>query len=98
MTICTHTVECGPLGEVELTVSYKHIPAHNGRGIEPNEAEGATIYWIKIGGADGVEVDVADDYIADEIIPACLADWHGAIEVAAESRGEQMREEMRRAA
>ena len=55
MTICTHTVDCGPLGEVELTISYKFRPAHAGRGIEPDESESATIYWIKLGGVDGHE-------------------------------------------
>jgi len=91
MTICTHTVECGPLGEVELTVSYKYRTPRNGRGIEPNEPESASIYWIKVGGANGVEVSVADDYVADEIIPACVADWNGETEAAAEQYSDAVR-------
>lgn len=90
--ICTHTTDCGPLGEVELTVSYKFRPSHNGRDVEPDEPAGATIYWIKIGGTNGVEVEIADDYIANEIIPACLADWQGESEAAAEARAEYLRE------
>lgn len=95
MTICTHTVDCGPLGEVELTISYKFRPANSGRGIEPDEAASATIYWIKVGGADGVEVEVSDDYINDEIIPACIADWHGDREASAEAYAAAERQEYR---
>ena len=97
MTTCTHTVECGPLGEVDLTISYKYRPFRAGRGIEPDEHESACIYWIKIGGESGVEVPVSDDYISDEIIPACVADWHGEIEASAESHADMMREERRAA-
>lgn len=61
MTICIHTVECGPLGEVDLTISYKYRPFRAGRCIEPDEHESACIYWIKIGGESGVEVPVSDD-------------------------------------
>lgn len=91
MSICTHTTDCGPLGEVALTVSYKYRPSHNGRGIEPDEAPSATIYWIKVGGVHGVEVDVADDYITDEIIPACVADWNGDALYAAQERADAIR-------
>lgn len=75
MAICTHITDCGPLGEVELTISYKYRPARNGRSQYPDEPETAFVSWIKVGGTDGVEVEVADDYIADEIIPACVEDW-----------------------
>lgn len=75
MAICTHTTDCGPLGEVELTISYKYSAPRSGRRVDPDEAESATIYWIKVGGVNGVEVEVADDYITDEIIPACVDDW-----------------------
>lgn len=98
MTICTHTVDCGPLGEVDLTVSYKHHAKRNGGRIDPAEPETVTIYWIKIGGTDGVEVDVADDYITDEIIPACIADWNGEAEASAEAHADALREERRLAA
>lgn len=95
MTICTHTTDCGPLGEVELTISFKFRPARPGHGIEPDEAESATIYWIKIGGTDGVEVEVSDDYITDEIIPACVADWNAEKEAAREAYADAFRQEMR---
>lgn len=75
MTICTHTTECGPLGDVELTISYKFIKGHRGTRLDPSEADTVSIYWIKVGGVNGVEVEVANDYITDEIIPACLEDW-----------------------
>lgn len=85
MTTCTHTVDAGPLGEVDLTISYKYRPFRSGRGSEPDERESACIYWIKIGGESGVEVPVSDDYIIDEIIPACVADWNSGAESAAEA-------------
>lgn len=93
MALCTHTVDCGPLGEVELTISYRYRPARSGRGQYPDEAESATIYWIKIGGQAGVEVEVADDYITDEIIPACVEDWHGDSMSAAEQYQDAVRVE-----
>jgi len=95
MTTCTHTVDCGPLGEVELTVSYKFRPAVKGFGNEPDHAASATIYWIKLGGVDGVEVNVADGYINDEIIPACVEDWNAEREVAREAYADAVRQEMR---
>ena len=95
MTTCTHTVDCGPLGEVELTISYKFRPAHAGRGIEPDESESATIYWIKLGGVDGAEVNVSDDYITDEIIPCCVDDWNSGKESATEAYADAVRQEMR---
>ena len=97
MTICTHTVDCGPLGEVELTISYKYRPYHSGHGEYPDEGESATIGYIKLGSQ---EVDVSDDYIDAEIIPACIADWHGEAEAQAEAKGDLEREELaiRRAA
>ena len=94
MTTCTHTTDCGPLGEVELTISYKFRPAHAGRGIEPDESESATIYWIKLGGADGVEVNVSDDYINDEIIPACMDDWDSAAEAYADAVRQEMHQHL----
>ena len=95
MTTCTHTTDCGPLGEIELTISYKFRPARSGRGIEPDEAASATIYWIKLGGVDGVEVNPSDDYITDEIIPACVADWNAEKEAAREAYADAFRQEMR---
>ena len=92
MTTCTHTTDCGPLGEVELTISYKFRPAVKGFGNEPDRAASATIYWIKLGGADGVEVNVADGYITDEIIPCCVDDWNGESDIAAESKADSRRE------
>lgn len=91
MAICNHTTDCGPLGEVELTISYKFRKGHRGTRIDPSEPDSATIYWIKIGGIDGVEVDVSDDYITDEIIPACVADWHGEALSAAEEYQDAVR-------
>jgi len=88
MAICTHTVDCGPLGEVELTISYKRHAGRRATQFEPSEAETATIYWIKIGGVNGVEVDVSEDYITDEIIPACVEDWNSESMSAAEERAD----------
>ena len=62
---------------------------------EPDHAASATIYWIKLGGTDGVEVNVADDYINDEIIPACVEDWNAEREVAREAYADAVRQEMR---
>lgn len=90
MATCIHTVECGPLGEVDLTISYKYRPFRAGRGSEPDERESACIYWIKIGGESGVEVAVADDYIIDEIIPACVADWNSGADGESEYRTEHL--------
>ena len=95
MAICTHTTDCGPLGEVELTISYKYSAPHNGRGIDPNESASASIYWIKVGGVNGVEVEVADDYISAEIIPACVEDWTAECMSAAEQYADAVREERR---
>ena len=92
MTTCTHTVDCGPLGEVELTISYKYYPPCKGFGSVPDHAASAGIYWIKIGGADGVEVNVSDDYINDEIIPCCVDDWNGESDIAAEAKADARRE------
>ncbi len=92
MTICTHTVDCGPLGEVELTVSYKYYPPCKGFGSVPDHAASAGIYWIKLGGADGVEVNVSDDYVINEIIPACVADWSGESDIDAEAKAGARRE------
>ena len=91
MTICTKTVDCGPLGEVELTISYKFSKGHRGTRIDPSESDSASIHWIKVGGVNGVEVDVADDYITDEIIPACVADWNGDAMSAAEQYADAVR-------
>lgn len=95
MAICIHTVDAGPLGEVELTISYKYRTARNGHGTEANEPESATIYWIKVGGHSGVDVEVADDYITDEIIPACVEDWRGSAEMAAQEYESAVRQERR---
>ena len=95
MTTCTLTVEAGPLGDVDLTISYKHHAGRKCRGFEPSEPETVTIYWIKLGSQ---EVTVSDDYITNEIIPFCLADWNCGMESAAESKADQMREDYRRAA
>ena len=94
MTTCTHAVDCGPLGEVELTISYKYYPPCKGFGSVPDHAASAGIYWIKLGGIDGVEVNVSDDYVTDEIIPACVADWNGDADIAAEAKADS-RKEMR---
>jgi hypothetical protein len=91
MALCTHSTECGPLGEVELTISYKYRPARPGRGSEQDEPESACIYWIKIGGVDGTEVPVAGDYIADEIIPTCVEDWTASSTSAAQQYNDAVR-------
>lgn len=92
MAIMTFSgADCGVLGEQDLTISYKYRPAHNGRRIEPDEAESASIYWVKIGGIHGVEVDLSDDYINDEIIPACVDDWNAESMSAAEQYADTVR-------
>lgn len=95
MTTLTHTVECGPLGEVDLTISYKFRKGFAGTRLDPSEPDSATIYWVKLGSQ---EVDLSDDYISDVVIPACIEDWNGAEEVAIEARGDMIREEQRMAA
>ena len=92
MTTCSHTTDCGPLGEVELTISYKYYPPCKGFGHVPDHAASAGIYWIKIGGIDGVEVNVSDDYLLAEIIPACVADWNGESDIAAEAKADSRKE------
>ena len=94
MTTCAHTVDCGPLGEVELTISYKYYPPCKGFGHVPDHAASAGIYWIKLGGIDGVEVNVSDDYITGEIIPCCVDDWNSGKESDAESYADAVRHEM----
>lgn len=76
-TTTTMLVDCGPLGEVELTVSYRYVKAYPQTREEPGEPETAFINWIKIGGHSGVEVTLSDDYINAEVIPHCIEDWKG---------------------
>lgn len=97
MTTCTMMVDCGQLGDQELTISYKYSKGFRQTQLEPGESEWAGIYWIKLGGSEGVEVDLTDDFITDEVIPHCVADWNGEIEYAQERHAENMREERRAA-
>jgi len=92
MTICTMMVDCGQLGDQELTISYKYSKGFRQTQYEPGESESATIYWIKLGGSEGVEVDLTDDFITDEVIPHCVADWNGEIEYSQERHAEDLRE------
>jgi len=71
-------IDGGCLGDLEITISYKYHKPHNGRGIEPDESATATIYWIKIGGYNGVEIFPGDDFINDEVIPHCVAHYENA--------------------
>ena len=98
MTICTFTADCGVLGERELTVSYKFSKGHRGTRIDPSEPDSATIYWIKFGGEKGIEVNLPDDFIADEIIPHCVEDYNGESSAAAEAHADMLRDELRLAA
>lgn len=98
MTTCTMVVDCGLLGELELTVSYKYYRGFKGNAFQPEEHESASIYWIKIGGSEGIEVDLPDDFVTDEVIPHCVADYNGDAEGAAEERASRMREDFREAA
>lgn len=75
-TTTTMLVDCGPLGEVELTVSYRYSKARRATLDQPGEPETAFINWIKIGGINGVEVTLSDDYI-NAVIPHCIEDWKG---------------------
>lgn len=95
MSMTTMVVDCGPLGEIEWTISYRYWPGFKGTQFEPSESENAHINWIKIGGYKGVEVFPSDDYITDEVVPHCLADYHGIMEEAAERKAYEMREERR---
>lgn len=79
MAICTLPVNAGVLGMTELTVSYKYQAPRGTR------AESASIYWIKVGGPNGIEVDVSDDCIDDVLIPGCLADWKRADHLSLEA-------------
>lgn len=93
MTTCTMTVDAGMLGEVDLTISYTARKGFRGSQFEMAEIASATIGWIKLGGEYGVEVFPSDDFITDEIIPHCVADWNADCEVAAEAKMDMMREE-----
>ncbi len=76
--ICTVTIpDCGPLGDVGITVSYRFIPARHGSREQPAEPATALIYWTKLGDERGQEIHIADDYLRDEIIPACVSDYVG---------------------
>lgn len=79
----TMLIDGGDLGEMEITISFRYRKPRNGKGIEPNESATATIGWIKVGGIDGAEVFPPDDFVADEIIPHCVAVWEGDSEDAA---------------
>ena len=66
MSICTMNIpDCGPLGTVEVTISFKYWAAMYG-----NKSVVA-IHWIKVGGEDGVEIDIDDNYVHDVIKPYC---------------------------
>lgn len=93
MTTCTHIADCGVLGELELTISYRARNGFKGSRFERAEIDSATIYSIRLGGPNGFEVNLPDDYIADEIIPACVADWNGG----ADSRAEEIADRRRAA-
>lgn len=97
MTTCTFTADCGILGEVDLTISYKFRKGHRGTRIDPSEPDSATIYSIKIGGEKGIEVDLPDNFIADEIIPFCVEDYAGETAAAAEANADMLRDERRAA-
>ena len=78
---------CGVLGDIELTVLYEPYDDN------PfwQEIRSVGISSIKIGGSRGQEVDVSDNYIADEIIPACIADWNSHFFSSSEKREETKR-------
>ena len=78
---------CGVLGDIELTVLYEPYDDN------PfwQEIRSVGISSIKIGGSRGQEVDVSDNYIADEIIPACIADWNSTFSNSSEEREESRR-------
>lgn len=98
MAITTMVVDCGLLGEQELTISYKHCKGFKGTQFEPAEIASASIHWIKFGGELGIDVDLPDDFITDEVIPHCVEDWNDGARAAAEERAERIRESMREAA
>ena len=86
--ITTMLVDCGPLGEMEWTVSYKMV------------GKQCAVNWIKLGGERGFDISpyVSDDYIWDEVRPHCFNDWEECCIVAAESKEDERREERRFAA
>ena len=98
MTTCTMIVDCGMLGERELTISYKYYRGFRGSDYDPEESESASIYWIKFGGDSGIEVDLPDDFITNEVIPHCVADYNGEADYAAEAHADQIKEDRRLAA
>ncbi len=87
--------DCGPLGDVALTISYRYVRAYRGSDISPQEPATASIHWIKIGGPSGVEVGISDDFLRDEIIPHCVADWEEEATAAAVQYAESVRAEYR---
>jgi hypothetical protein len=97
MATCTITVDCGLIGEQDLTISYKYYKGFKGNAFEPEEHESASIYWIKIGGSEGVEVDLPDDFVVDELIPHCVEHYNGEADGAAEEHADRLREERRAA-
>lgn len=78
MSICTMIVDCGPLGEIEWTISYRYHRGYRKTSGQPEEPATVTIGWVKIGGENGTEVFPCDEYIRDEVIPHCVEDYEGA--------------------
>lgn len=75
MTTCTMLVECGPLGEVELHISYRYTARLSATSNHHAEPASISIFSIKIGGPNGTEVFPSDDFIRDEIRPYCIQDF-----------------------
>ena len=74
--ICPITIpDCGPLGNIVVYVSYRFVKGRKATQFQPAESNTATIYWIKLGSEQGQEIEIDDDYIEEEIIPACVADY-----------------------
>lgn len=70
--ITTMLINGGDLGEIEITISFKYYPPRLGRGHEPDQSSSAGIYWVKVGGYNGVEVFPPEDFVTDEIVPHCV--------------------------
>lgn len=89
------TRDFGVIGEQPIVVGYILNKAFNGRGMSPDEPESVTIYTVTLG-----RNEIIDQLSRDEITALrqeCLEDHHESAEVAAERKGDEMRDRRRAA-
>ena len=90
------TREFGIIGEQPIVVGYLYTKPFNGRGMSGDEPESVTIYTVTLG-----RNEIIDQLSRDEITALrqeCLEDHHESAEVAAERKGDEMRDRRRAAA